>query len=385
MLGIILGALLAVGSWLFNRPSDPSRTDLLQSAWNEFAAQRYDRANSFLDRRAREVTPTPLDWMLRARIAESQGRLVEALGHLKHIADTDSIAAQAWLKTGQIELARHRAGAAEAAYLHSLKINPDQIQTRRELAYLYAIERRKGECDAQFRALSRLMPMGYVLAFAWCQNYCGIWDPGEAGKVLTGFVAQDPTDRSSRLALAKSYQLSNKFAEAEDTLAPLGSSDPDARALRALMAIERGDIATALELARAEPADHLRLNCLRGQLALHQADARRAATCFRLALKSDPEERDAIHGLGTALRQLGDPRAKELLDRAARLDKLKRTIIDSVSTLQSDLRLFCTLGTLCESLGRVEEARVWYRIAIERDPLDSEAQRGLTRVNHAAN
>jgi tetratricopeptide (TPR) repeat protein len=381
--GLVLVALTASGFWLSSRPRDPSRTDLLQSAWNEFAAGRFDQAGSFLDQRAREVAPTPLDRMLRARIAESQGRLAEALDHLKQIADTDSIAAQAWLKTGQIELARRRAGAAEAAYLHALKINPDQIQARRELAYLYAIERRKAECDAQFRALSRLMPMGYVLAFAWCQNYCGIWDPDEAAKVLTGFLAQEPQDRTSRLALAKSFQLTNKLAEAEETLSPLGRSDPDANTLRAQMAIERGDIRSALELARPGPHDHQRLNCVRGQLALHQADPRRAAAFFRQALVSDPEDRDAIRGLGVALRQLGDPAAKQLLDHAERFDKLKRTIVESVTTLQTDLRLFCTLGTLCESLGRLDQARVWYRIAIERDPLDSEAQQGLTRANHA--
>lgn len=65
--------------------------------------------------------PTPLDWMLRARIADSQGRAEEALDFLTHISDSDPISSQAWLKAGQIELARHRAAAAaETAYLHSL-------------------------------------------------------------------------------------------------------------------------------------------------------------------------------------------------------------------------------------------------------------------------
>ncbi len=52
----------------------------------------------------RTTNRPPLDWMLRARIAESQGRLVEALAHLKHIPDSDLISSQAWLKAGQIEL-----------------------------------------------------------------------------------------------------------------------------------------------------------------------------------------------------------------------------------------------------------------------------------------
>ncbi len=38
---------------------------------------------------------------------------------------------------------------------------------------------------------------------------------------------------------------------------------------------------------------------------------------------------------------------------------------------------------MCESLNRREEARAWYRLAITRDPLDTQAQQGLTRVEQA--
>jgi tetratricopeptide (TPR) repeat protein len=383
VVGAVLCGLGAAGIWLYTRPRDRSRTDLLEAAWNEFAARRFDQARAILDRRAREAGATPLDWMLRARIADAQGRWDEAIEDLKHIDDRESVAAQAWLKTGQIEVARHRARAAEAAYLHSLRIKPDQIQTRRELAYLYAIERRRRECDAQFRALARIQPLDYALAFAWCQNYCGIWAPDEAGPVLADWVAQDPTDRLPRLALAKSFAMTNKMSEAEAALAPLGESDPDARALRAEMAIERGDIAAATAFVGDRPDDHGPLNRLRGKLALQRGDLRRAVDYFRRALTADADDRDAIHGLGMALRRLGEPEADRHLDHAARIDKLRRTIIDSVTTIHTDRKLFCTLGTMCEGLGRLEEARAWYRIAIERDPLDSEAQQGLTRTDRA--
>src|SRR5262249_28645260 len=79
------------------------------------------------------VAPTSLDWMLRARIAESQGRPAQALDYLKRIPDADSNSAAAWLKAGQIELARGHALAAESAYRHAVTLNPDQIQSYREL------------------------------------------------------------------------------------------------------------------------------------------------------------------------------------------------------------------------------------------------------------
>ncbi len=385
-LATFLGVLLLAGGgalarWRLLRDSDqePMRLALLQSALNEFNAKQYNRARALLDRRAAEVAPTSLDWMLRARIAEAQGLFVEAIADLKHIPDSDPIASQAWLKAGQVEVARNRARAAEAAYRRALALNPEQLQAYRELAYLFALQRRKADCDSQFRALAQRIPMGHIMAFAWCQNYCELWDPKEAIPILIRFIAEDPTDRLSRLALASCYETANNLDLAAAALRPLPESDPDARAQRIALAIDRGEIEIAQNLARDGSSDHLRLNVCRGQLAL-PSDASQAAAYYRSALRQDPEDRDALHGLGVALRKLGDPNATRYLELAALHDKLKRTIQDSVSTLQSDLKLFSKLGGICESLNRLEEARIWYQLAIERDPLDTQSQQALSRV-----
>jgi len=383
LIALVVSVVAAPRLSRFRSQHDPERLGLLKTALTEFAAKRYDRASAILDQRASEIAPTPLDWMLRARIAESIGRPAEALDHLKHIPDADAISAQAWLKAGQIELARGHARAAEAAYRHALSLNPNQIQSYRELAYLYAAQRRKAECDAQFRALYRLIPLDYAHAFAWCQNYCWLWDVEGAQKVLVRFVAADPTDRWSRLALAKSYQLTGHLEDAETMLHPLPNSDPDARALRLQIAMERGQVEAAEALARDGPADHAGLNIFRGRLELQRNDPRQAAAYFQAALRQDPDDRNAIQGLGVALRSLGDPQFKELLQFAARYDLLKRTIQESVVTLQTDLKMFYKLGEICESLNRREEARVWYQLAIGRDPLDSQAHQGLTRLKQA--
>src|SRR5262245_34246320 len=97
---LVAGAVVVPRVWPRAPRRDAARLGLLHAAWSEFNAQRYDRASAILDRRAAEVAPTSLDWMLRARIAESQGRLAEALGHLEHIPETDSIGARARLKAG---------------------------------------------------------------------------------------------------------------------------------------------------------------------------------------------------------------------------------------------------------------------------------------------
>jgi tetratricopeptide (TPR) repeat protein len=382
MIAIVIGAVAAFR--LRSSPKAPQRLDLLYAAWNEFNAKSYDRATAILDRRAAEHEPTPLDWMLRARIAESQGRLIEALGHLKHIPDEAPISSQAWLKAGQIELVRHNARGAEAAFRRSLVLNPDQIQSYRELAYLYAVQRRREECDAQFRSLANRINLDHVLAFAWCQNYCRMWDPNEARPVLSRFVEFDHDDRQSRLALATNLRLANLLDQAEAALGPLPDSDPEARALRAEIAIDEGEIDTAQMLAREGPADHVRLNAIRGRLALNNKSAARAADYFRAALRQDPEDHDSIQGLGLAMRLIADPHAGEFVDAALRYDKFKRALQGSTSTIDTDPKLFYKLGEHCESIHRTAEARVWYELAIKLDPLDTHAQEALSRLDQAS-
>ncbi len=268
--------------------------------------------------------------------------------------------------------------------MRAIALAPDSIQPRRELAYLYTIQRRWAECDAQFRALNRIVPMDYVLAFAWCQNDCDLWDPHEALKHLTKFIEIEPTDRFSRLALAVCLHMLNRFSEDEAVLAPLPDSDPDARALRAQFAIERGDIETAESLLNGGPADHARLNVLRGDLARYHGLARQAESYYRAALEKEPDTRDAIHGLGLALRQRGDPASENYLKAAALRDEMKRSIKASANTIKFDIKLYCKLGALCGSIGHVDQARVWYRLAIKVDPLDTKAQEGLARLEKIA-
>jgi tetratricopeptide (TPR) repeat protein len=369
--------------WRFmpGKPADRLRLSLLYDAWNEFNAKHYDRAAAILDHRSTLVEPLPLDWMLRAQIAESQGSIDQALAYLERIPDSDPIAARARLKTGQIEKERHHARNAEAALLRSIELDPRQTQPFRELVYLYALERRKADCDAQFRALARLMTFDYVLAFAWGQNDCDIWDPKEAIPVLTAIVAADPEDRHSRLALATNLRLTNQFARAEKVLEPLADSDPDARAIRVEIAIDQVDFDRASTLARDGPAAHARLNSLCGRLAMQAGDTEAAANYFRAALDKEPGDRDAIHGLGVALLRIDDPRAKHFLELAAEHDHLKREIVRCGNSQKIELEVFAQLGAICESLGRPDQARMWYLVAIGWDPLDTRAQQALTRLD----
>jgi hypothetical protein len=45
-----------------------------------------------------------------------------------------------------------------------------------------------------------------------------------------------------------------------------------------------------------------------------------------------------------------------------------------------DPNLLRKIGSACESIGRRTEARVWYQLAIARNPLDRDAQQRLVRL-----
>ena len=246
------------------------------------------------------------------------------------------------------------------------------------------MQRRKAECDAEFRALARLMTFNYILAFAWGQNDCEIWDPKEAIKLLEPIVAADADDRWSRLALATNYRLTNRFDEVEETLRPLGKSDPDALAIRVQSAIDRGDFPAADQLAREGPAANPRLDVLRGRLALLLLDPRQAVVYLRGVLRQEPSNRDALQSLAVALRKLDDPEADTHFQTLSRHDRLKRIIIACGNSSRIEFKTFDELGELCESLGRIEQARVWYQVAIGWDPLDARAQRALARLGQSA-
>jgi tetratricopeptide (TPR) repeat protein len=386
---VVLLVMVAVGAGAFrllrkgNSPKPPQRLDLLYAAWKEFDAKSYDRASAILDRRAKEDEPTSLDRMLRARIAESRGRLVEALDHLRSIPDSDPIASNAWLKVGQIELARRNARGAEVALLRSVALSADQIQAYRELAYIYAVQRRRGDCDAQFRALAKRVHFDYVLAFAWCQNYCRLWDPKEARTALSGFVEFDPDDRPSRLALATTSRLTSQLDQAEEALRRLPDSDQDARALRVDLLLDRGDIDAARALLDRGRSDHARLNAIRGRMALAAKDAASAVDYFRAALRQSPEDIDSIRGLGVALRLQGDPRAMEFIEAARRYENYSFAIQSASATVYTDPKLYSKLGGHCESVHCTAEARVWYELAVKRDPLDEQAREALSRLDQA--
>src|SRR5262249_45717464 len=145
----------------------------------------------------------------------------------------------------------------------------------RELIYIYGMQLRRAELGNQFRALAQLGPLSFGDAFVWTLTQGFPWDPAEMVKTLESFVKADPADRWSRVGLAESLRELGQLDQAEQVLRALDEADPEARAARARLALDRGDVAAVASLLAAGPADHPELELMRGRIALlnHQVPA----------------------------------------------------------------------------------------------------------------
>ncbi len=267
-------------------------------------------------RRLLELRPaTEDDWFTMAQLAMATGRTQAALDDLAHVPDGHPKAAQARLWEGQLELRRQRARAAEASLRRAIAIDPGLVAARRELVYLYGVQRRCNELSAEFAALAEVAPMSIDHVSLWCLIGTAPWDPREVQPILAAFVQADPFDRASRLALAEAYGSLGQYDDVEAVLKHLPVTDPGARAILARVAFDRGDAATVESLVANGPDDHPILQQYRGQLALLRRDLPAAIGHFRKWTAADPHDRARLYIFGDALIKSGKSIEGELAIR----------------------------------------------------------------------
>jgi tetratricopeptide (TPR) repeat protein len=384
---LIAAAVLALATltawWLLAErgPSDPDA--LWRQADADADAGRYDRVEPALARLGRLRSPTPEDWYLRAKLAMAQERTDEALTDLAQILDASSLGATAHLRAGQIELRRNRWRRAEAELLAATRLDPRLVQAHRELIFLYSMQSRRNALGARFRSLSELTPLSFDDVFRWCLTRNTQWEPREIIAAMTRCVRADPADRWSRLALADALRRVGRIDDAEAALAPLPEFDSAARILRAEIALDRGDSRAAETLLAGGPADHPGLARLRGRTALARHDGPTALQHFRIAAAADRDDRDTLFGLAAALVLTGhEADAVPYLAAARARDHLSSLIQRAAAPANRDsLDLLRQLGAACEAVSHGAEARAWYVLALDKEPFDSEARRGLERLD----
>lgn len=384
---------VTVALWLwrigFFERTDPEA--LWHTAEADFLAGRHDAAEAALTRLSKLRAPTTNDWLLRAQVDMVRNRNDEALDDLAKVPDSEGMAPQARLLAGQLELRRGRLRSAERLLLEATRLDPDLVQAHRELIYIYGVMLRRKELDGQFRELERLASqnkytMTYSNVFQWCLTRNSVWEPQELISLANRFLEADPDDRWSRLALAENLRQVGQRDEADKALERLPDDDPEALAIRARIALDRGDDEAAEACLAKGPKDDAGLNRLRGKFALAHRDGAAALRFFQAAYQQEPGHRDALFGLGQAYKLVGDAKAAAPFEQAARdLDELG-TLLQRAATDagQKDLALLRSMGSICERIGRFPEARAWYSLVLQAEPLDAESQKALFRLRDKA-
>jgi tetratricopeptide (TPR) repeat protein len=379
-------ALAIAAGLAWRAASGPRRTpDLVRAQIRDaLLAGRPDRTEEGLAWLARHDRLTTPDQMARARVAQLRGRPDEAIAILEAIHGRDPVAARARLMAGLIHLERDRARLAEATSREALEIDPELRDARYELIRIYGRQQRLAALDEQCRALIDQRALDFERLNFWALTRNASWNAAEDLTALARWVEADPDDRASRLALAEGLRRTARADRAREVLSPLGDSDPDALALRAQIALDLGERDEAARLLAGSPAAHAGLSRLRGLLALTRGDARAAARELIRAYRMAPDDRQTLVSLGVALTRLGDPAAKPVQAAVERLRAYDAIVSRLASPDAAGPALFRQIGAAAEGIGRRAEARAWYGLAIDRDPLLSEAQQAYARLGPSA-
>ena len=243
---VALGVVLIGAAWIVVAVRDrPDADAVWRRAQDDLRSGRFDAVEDAIVELGRLRPPTVEDRMLRAQLAIARERGDDAIAILDAIEDDAPLAAQARLLAGQIALRRDRLKVAEEAFLEALRLNPGLSQARLELIYIYGYQTRSEDLSEQFAAMASRGPLSYAQALLWSLIRGVQWTPEEIVELLGKAVRADPTDGVSRIALADALITLNRFDEASATLAPLSIEDPDVRAARGRLALERGDVGDA--------------------------------------------------------------------------------------------------------------------------------------------
>ncbi|MFO0888935.1 MAG: tetratricopeptide repeat protein [Isosphaeraceae bacterium] len=380
--GILLILIAGAAWWRLHDRTDPDR--LWEDAERAFLSGRWDVTKASLVRLERIRPKNGLDWLLTAQLAIAEKRFDDAFYAISQIPDDHPMAAQAHLLEGRLWRQLRRLRKSEEAFRHALALKPGLVDARKELIYILGIQSRRREVDAEFHALAKLTTLSHHDLFTWALTHFTQWNP-DIVQDLDGFIAADPGDRLSRLAVTElllERPGDEVDAYIERILGPLPESDTDALALRINFAFNRGRYTEAEAMLAKAPEDHPRISRMRGELALRKRDVDAAIKHFRDALSSEPYDRVSPMHLAQALKLKGDNTAAEAhLARVQKLNAVYNQIIRVRSpSRQNQISDLAELGKACEEAGLLEEARGWYKLAITMSPLDEEAQRALSRL-----
>jgi tetratricopeptide (TPR) repeat protein len=292
---------------------------------------------------SRRVSPTRIGavGLDGARALIRDGRLEAAQKALEQLAVARPEDAETQVELGDLAVRLGQDDRAETAYLRALEITPKRDALYRSLANVYRDQARYNK----------------------------------AADALTQALALDPGHAHTNLNLGLIYEGQARFPEATDAFATavrLDSTLADGHHRLGVVQTRLGEFNTALEhLSRALRHDP------------NHAGAYTQAGQVLLAQGREAEGERALRTGTFYLRQGNEEEGRFLLEIFARLKKVSRELQQTshlLSLFPDDPALHSRLGAILQELGRPEDAKAEYRLALVAAPGDTKTRNNLANV-----
>ncbi len=351
---------------------------LVAQARMAFAEGRWDDveqlARKVLDRHpsANEALLLAAEASLRKRQLD---RAVEYLDRLELTSGDGRVEALA--RAGDLLWQAGHVRKTERLLRRVLVHDPGHIVALRRLAFLLAVEGRRWEsAPLLFELLKRDQILVDELVLLG-----DLWPDYSLVSETMRYLKAVPHDPLPRLAMARDAAHRYQLDEARRWLEQILAVDPDLVEAHAWLGwtLVQADDAEALEQWEkrlpAPAAEHPLIWYVRGLAAQNFGQPRQAVRCFWEAVRRDPNFDQANYQLSVGLAALGQlEQAEPFRQRAERLFALNAALKDIYNHRQeldrlSDLdeRLGPVIE-MCESLGRIWEARQWCRLLLSLRP-----------------
>lgn len=385
-------ALVMSIAWTLQpRPVDV--TLLLAEAKSALESGDAARAGSALDAILKAEPTHGLALLYRGQMANSRDDLAKAMSDWSRIPDEPpQTGGTARYLEATIHLKLHQARAAEQKLLRSTELNPAYLQPHERLLELYVLQMRRREILEQLEAirqLRRLSLQEMVLQLVAGQRIQTV----ENGIALTEqFVATDPDDIASWMALAQYYVDAERSDSGLEALRKVLANHPSDDGVRGLLAElllrNAGTEEAQVLLSGHEPTAGSPAWLWKsvGELAVTRGDVERAVQCFRRVVEQNPDDLAARYRLGSLLARAGlTVDSQRYLEETVLLDRLQRQVMivarGTNESAETFLPLLKEAGDILVRLGRAKQARPWYELAVAARPDDRETQRKLAAVD----
>ncbi|MGE5193092.1 MAG: FG-GAP-like repeat-containing protein [Deltaproteobacteria bacterium] len=384
--GLLLSALASAGAVGWHWLGRPTEAELLRQAVRLSVRGDREAARVLFDRVLKRNPSERTALFFRGQLAFEAGDLTAAVGFLSRVPDDPpQDGGTARFLQGALLLQAGRAREAETAFLKSIDLKPDSLEPHEELLKLYVLQLRPHEILRELDALRRFRPWTldelYQIVYV-----AGIpVNRDETIPLIQKFIAADPADLDSHVALARYEMRDERYGEAAQLLERVLRMRPDDVRVRAYLAealLGRGDLNGARDALARAPASRTSPPCLCKSLGLYSfasSDWKRAAVHLRRAVALDPDDLAANYKLALALERGGETdAAAPYFERVELLEELRTKMVRFSSRHRSGsgtpFSLILEIGTLLMKLNRYSEAVAYFEQALTWNP-DSAAAR----------